>query len=113
VDEYFKLYDAYLRRMNDALAISDWLVGHRFSMADIALAPYLNRLDALSMQALWMNGRLPHVEAWFDRIRARPTFASALRAWMPEALADEMRHNGERAWPEVRVLLGGAESSLG
>ena len=34
-----RLYDAYLRKMDAALAESDWLVGARFSMADVAMAP--------------------------------------------------------------------------
>ena len=44
-----RLYDAYLQKMERALASSEWLVGERFSMADVAMAPYVNRLAALSM----------------------------------------------------------------
>jgi len=54
-----RLYDAYLHKMERALASSEWLVGERFSMADVALAPYLNRLAALSMEGIWRNGRFP------------------------------------------------------
>ena len=101
-----KLYDSYLRMMERALLHSDWLVGDGFSMADIALAPYLNRLDALAMDGLWRHGRLPRVEAWFERIRARPAFSPALLDWMPAGLTQEMRANGEKTWPEIRALLG-------
>ncbi len=101
-----KLYDGYLRMMDRALLHSDWLVGDGFSMADIALAPYVNRLDALAMDGLWRHGRLPRVEAWFERIRARPSFSPALLDWMPAGLTQEMRANGEKTWPEIRTLLG-------
>jgi glutathione S-transferase len=75
-------------------------------MADIAMAPYVNRLAALSMSGLWMNGRLPRVEAWFARIRTRPAFEPAFLKWMPADLADEMRENGSKSWPQIRKLLG-------
>jgi ganglioside-induced differentiation-associated protein 1 len=100
-----RLYDAYLRKMETALAGSDWLVGDAFSMADIAMTPYANRLAALSLEGLWANGRLPRVEAWFQRIRERPTFEPAFIKWMPGELAAEMRENGRQSWPMIRTLL--------
>lgn len=100
-----RLYDSYLHKMEDALRGSDWLVADRFSVADIALAPYANRLAALSMQGLWEGGRLPGVAAWFERIHSRPTFKAALLDWMPDGLAEEMRANGERSWPQIEALL--------
>lgn len=106
VADKIRLYDAYLRKMEQALADRDWLVGVSLSMADIAMAPYVNRLAVLAMEGLWQNGRLPRVEHWFDRIRERPTFHAAFVEWLPPDLAAEMRSNGERSWPEVRALLG-------
>jgi glutathione S-transferase len=57
-----KLYDGYLHKMEGALALSEWLIGPDFSMADIAMTPYVNRLDALEISGLWRGGRLPRVE---------------------------------------------------
>jgi hypothetical protein len=54
---------------------------------------------------MWSNGRLPRVEAWFERIRQRPGFYSGFVEWMPAALAAEMYANGERQWGEIRALL--------
>jgi len=101
-----KLYDAYLHKMEHALAHSEWLVGDRFSMADIAMAPYVNRLAALSMTALWEHGRLPRVGQWFERLRARPTFGGAFFDWVPAELLAEMRSNGRKSLPAVAALLG-------
>jgi glutathione S-transferase len=100
-----RLYESYLQRMERALRASDWLVGNRFSMADIALAPYVNRLAALSMDGLWAGGRLPRVEDWFDRVRARPTFDPAFVRWVPASLAAEMKENGRKSWPDIRAAL--------
>lgn len=104
--ERIRLYDSYMQKMERALGSGDWLVENRFSMADIAMAPYVNRLAGLAMEGLWQNGRLPRLEAWFARMRARPAFQSALVQWLPEDLAIEMRTHGGRAWPEIRGLLG-------
>ena len=101
-----RLYDAYLNKMEHALGESEWLVGERFTMADIAMTPYVNRLAALTMHELWERGRLPRVERWFARVRARPTFRPALVGWVPKELAAEMQSNGERSWPAIRALLG-------
>lgn len=103
--DQIRLYDGYLRRMEQALQEHEWVASDRFTMADIALAPYLNRLDALSMQEMWQGGRYPLVERWFDRLRARPSFQPALQDWVPEALREEMAENGRRSWPDVRELL--------
>jgi glutathione S-transferase len=105
VMDKIRLYVAYLERMEHALGRCEWLVGPRFSMADIAMAPYVNRLAALSLDALWLGGRLPRVERWFAKIRERPTFGPAFVEWLPTDLAAEMRANGARSWPEVRAAL--------
>jgi ganglioside-induced differentiation-associated protein 1 len=69
-----RFYDSYLHKMDDSLGQAQWLVEDRFSIADIAMTPYVNRLAALSLQGLWTEGRLPRVAAWFARVRGRPTF---------------------------------------
>ena len=99
------LYVGYLQKMEAALGDSGWLVGDAFSMADVAMTPYVNRLDALAMAGLWRGGRLPRVERWFERVKERPTFKPAFLDWMPQELAAEMRDNGQKSWPEVKQLL--------
>lgn len=101
-----RLYDRYLHKMQDALASGAWLVGDAFSMADVAMAGYVNRLCALAMEGLWTGGRLPRVEDWFDRVRGRPTFHPAFVRWLPTDLAEEMRDNGVRSWPDIKALIG-------
>ena len=43
VDRTFRLYDSYLQKMEDTLAQQPWLAGGTYSLADIAMAPYVNR----------------------------------------------------------------------
>ena len=92
--------------MEDALGKSDWLAGNQFTFADIAMTPYVVRLDMMSMQPMWTNGRLPGVTDWLERIKARPTFAPAFLDWMPDHLTADLKNNGAKSWLEVAEILG-------
>ena len=101
-----KLYDRYLKKMEDALKDGDdWLVGNRFTIADIAMIPYVNRLAMMSMRGMWEGGRMPNVERWFARVEALPGFRTCLIDWVPEHLTIDLRENGAKSWPEVAKIL--------
>ena len=80
-------------------------MGNELSIADIAMAPYVNRLAMMSMASLWEAGRLPRVAAWFKRIGRRPAFGHSLLDWVSEDLRHDLRDNGARSWPEVAKIL--------
>jgi glutathione S-transferase len=104
--EKVRLYDSYLAKMEAALSGGDdWLVGNKFSIADIAMTPYVNRLAMMSMRGMWENGRMPNAEKWFARIEARPNFKKCLIDWVPEDLTNDLRENGKMSWPEVAKIL--------
>ena len=105
VDKSVHLYDRYLKKMEVALQHSRWIVGDTFSLADIGLVPYVNRLAMMSMAEMWTGGRLPRVERWFDAVRARPSFKPALLDWVPADLSEDLRLNGAHSWPEVKAIL--------
>lgn len=100
-----KLYDHYLQKMEEALADHKWLTGDNFTFADIAMTPYVNRLYMLSMAGMWTHGRLPGVEAWFERVQTRPSFKPALVDWLPDHLAHDMRTFGAQSWPEIAKMV--------
>lgn len=101
-----RLYDYYLHKMESALEKREWLASDSFTFADIAIMPYVNRLDMLSLDQMWKNGRLPGVENWFSRIKARDSFKPMLLDWCPEDLTNDLRDYGKTSWPEVRKILG-------
>jgi glutathione S-transferase len=112
VDVYFRLYDDYLSRMEAALENRTWLAGDSLTLADIAMAPYVNRLHMLGMSRLWAGGRRPSVETWFERMRARQTFAPTLTDCCPPQLTADLLKYGTLSWPGVRAILakgGGVE----
>ena len=103
----FNLYDRYLQKMEDTLAADKWLAGESFSLADVGMAPYLNRLDMLGMLGSWTRTR-PRVAEWFDRIRSRPTFAPSFLTWCPADLTADLKTFGMRSWPDVQRVLQAA-----
>ncbi|MFO1363686.1 MAG: glutathione S-transferase family protein [Burkholderiales bacterium] len=105
VAEKFRIYDLYLQKMDDALRARPWLAGATFSLADVSLAPYVNRLDMLGMSELWTRSR-PRLADWFARVQARPTFKPCFRDVCPPDLAHDLATYGAQSWPEVRRILG-------
>lgn len=106
IGDTIKLYDGYLAKMEEALSKHEWLAGDEFTLADVALAPYVNRLDMLSMSGLWTGGRFPRVEAWFNKINKTDTFKEAFLDWCPEELTNDLKTFGAQSWPEVRQIVG-------
>jgi glutathione S-transferase len=53
-----------------------WLVGGRYSLADIAAVPFVARIAELAPQAL-SDARCPRVADWWQRVQQRPAFALA------------------------------------
>jgi len=104
VDRTFRLYDSYLQKMEDTLARQRWLAGDTYSLADIAMTPYLNRLDMLGMSEMWVGSR-PRLTEWFERMKARPSFKPALLDMCPPDLTKDLKTFGSQSWPDVKRLL--------
>jgi glutathione S-transferase len=60
-------------RMNAALQNGPWLLGQQYTLADIIVAPLIDRMSDLGMKAVW-EGPFPLVTAWYERIKSRPAF---------------------------------------
>lgn len=61
-------------RMQQALESGPWLAGSTFSLADIAVAPAIDRLTQCGLLDLFQP--FPAVLDWVERIQARPTFTA-------------------------------------
>ena len=101
------LFDRTYQAMEEALGDVPWLAGDSFSLADIALTPYLDRLHRLGLSPMWDRAR-PRLTDWFARIRARPSFDRAYTSFGPIDYDDLLIERGESAWPEVEPLLAEA-----
>jgi glutathione S-transferase len=66
-----------LDKMEDVLKQSGWLVGKSYSIADIAAAPFVKRIDEEIAPDEMASQRHPRVRDWWIRLQARPAFARA------------------------------------
>ncbi len=64
-----------LAKLELALDKGPWLVGKDFTLADMAYAPFVNRLQRLMFHELWADK--PKLSAWIEGLVARPSFAKA------------------------------------
>jgi glutathione S-transferase len=98
------VYDALLDDMEGALADRPWLAGDDYTLADVSLTSYINRVAELQLHPLWERTR-PRVTDWFARVRARPSFETAFVDYPYESYAATMKEQGEQCWPMVEDAL--------
>ena len=98
-------YRKLLQDMESALNGREWLAGAAFSLADIALIPYLTRLEHLGLAGMWADK--PNVTAWHTRARQRPGYQTAVTDWLVAPAVSAMNATGKVAWPQVREILAG------
>jgi glutathione S-transferase len=80
-EAYAKL-DYMLDQMEQRLAQGPWLAGADFSLADVAMAPMVNRIEVLARPE--MVTRRGRVADWWQRIQARPGYQTAFSFKNPD-----------------------------
>lgn len=107
--DHVRLYAKTLKDMNSALAEHPCLAGDDFSLADIAILPYVWRLERLGLSRMWAG--LPCVADWFARSKARPSWDIAMEAYPSLVHFDEDDYNddlvslGIDIWPNIEKML--------
>jgi glutathione S-transferase len=95
-----------LDRIETAMASGPYLAGTDYSLGDIAATPYIWRLDMLKLARIW--DKRPGVAAWYERVRARPSFAKAVDSWLTQADRDRYTSFEPDPWPKVQEILQAA-----
>lgn len=75
---------ALLDRLEATLDPGPWIIGDSFSLAELAIAPYMFRLNALGADPFWSASKRPRIHAWYARLAARPAFQTAV-SWPDES----------------------------
>jgi len=110
--DHVRLHAKTLREMDRALAKAPWLAGDVFSLADIALLPYVWRLERLGFDRMWEN--LPGVADWFARAKARPSWEKAMDAYPSlvqrgeDDYDDDLVSRGIDLWPKIAPMIEAA-----
>lgn len=60
-------------RMSAALERGPWLLGEQYTLADIIVAPLIDRIADLGMAKIWEE-KFPRVSEWYARMQERPAF---------------------------------------
>jgi glutathione S-transferase len=81
-----------------------WLSGDRFGLADASALPYVLRLEHLGLDPVLDPAVRPLVADWLARVKALPSYATAVEAWSPAAVIAMMRKGGEAAWADIEPL---------
>ena len=102
-----QVFDRFFSDMEITLARQPWLAGERFSLAEVGVIPFVNRIDMLALSGMWTESR-PNLTGWWERIKMRPTFQDAMFKYVPPALRKLMTDKGREAWPKVRAILRSA-----
>ena len=77
------------RDMDTRLAGGEpFLLGDAVTLADIGFVSFFYRLELMQMKPAWEDN-FPHVAQWFERWRARESFATAIADYIPAARVEE------------------------
>ncbi len=75
--EAVRKMEACLDKLSDQLEVTPWLIGETFSLADMAVLPYADRIRNLHPELLDGDDRRA-IAAWLERAKARPGVDRAL-----------------------------------
>jgi glutathione S-transferase len=91
--------------LDAALADTRWLVGERYSLADVDMLATVQRLDDLGLSSLWDEQAA--LAGWFERARSRSSFEQAIMKWRTDEVARSLRASAEAAADDLsRILVG-------
>ena len=97
-------YEIAFKAMEETLAGgTNWLVDDLFSLAEVNLAPFVARLEYLTLLDLWIGER-PAVGAWWQRVKDRSSYQSEISDPLTTEEIEEMQVSGARIKPRVEEL---------
>lgn len=73
VEAAIEQIDSTCARMEKALESGPWLMGERYTIADIVVTPSIDRMADLGYAGIW-DKKYPRVADWYARMQARPAF---------------------------------------
>jgi glutathione S-transferase len=82
VGEAIRIHEKLVVTIASALAQHRYLAGPDFSLADIAVIPYVKRLDLLRLSGLWHAAR--GVQDWYERVQDRPAVQQGIVGCMTD-----------------------------
>ncbi len=100
-------YEKAFKLLEEALADGGpWIVGDSPSLADIALMPFMARLDYLDLLDVWLTDR-PCVRDWWAMAKEWPSYQHGLADLVTDTEIAEMQAHGPKLKEDITGLLAG------
>ena len=64
-----------------------WIMGAQYTLVDAQVTPLIDRMEDMGYEDLWQD--LPRMQAWWARIKARPSYAAAF--YSPSRISDRYK----------------------
>jgi glutathione S-transferase len=107
VSDALRRMDRLAADIEAQLQKTEWLAGDSYTLADIALAPYLTRMEMLGLgPILW--GDRPSFTDWYARVAAQHGYREGIGGWISEERRRQLMEGGSRDAAAVRALLRGS-----
>jgi glutathione S-transferase len=101
------VYRRFFDDIEATLKDSNWLAGDMFSLAEVGVTPFINRMEMLQLAGLWEKSH-PRLAEWWGRIKSRPFFEPMMYGFVPPPLRQLMTDKGKEAWPRVQEIVKAA-----
>ena len=102
--EGIRYYDNVVLKMARQLDSTVWLAGDEYSLADVAILPYIIRLEDLSLAWMWEGARAS-VGRWLERSKQRANY-SAIADYHDPKYLELMGPAGRAAASRIKTILG-------
>jgi glutathione S-transferase len=99
-------HEKMLTLMEKALDRRPFLADDSYTLADIAVLPYVLRLELVNLQNMW--DKRPRVAAWWERVKALPSTQDTIFKRMTEKDWAPFKGIESDPWPQVQKLLQAA-----
>jgi glutathione S-transferase len=83
-NQAYEALDFLLDQMEIALKAGPWLAGKEYSLGDIAMVPFINRIEVLERPEMVGAARRPRLAEWYARMQARPAYKQAFSVQNPD-----------------------------
>ena len=99
--DHIKVFEKTFGEIETQLGKTKWLASNMFTLADIEITPYVERIDRLGLAGMWQDR--PRLADWFKRIKARSSFKAI--SDFPPSDYDDTGRDGLRSWPRIKELI--------
>jgi glutathione S-transferase len=98
-----KAYDRVIGKISHQLDQTPWLAGREYTLADVAMLPYVCRLEDLNMSWMW-DGARTSIGSWLDRCKARANY-SGIADYLDPKYLQLMKASGSELRGKVQAIL--------